>query len=167
VTLARQLAWWTMVVMLAAATCGAVALGGWQILIKSQSLPANQVAAREAAMKAASDGSVAVLSYSPDHLQEDFSAAESKLTGDFLNYYKQFTSQVVAPAAQQKQVTTTAKVEKAGVESLTSTSAAVLIFVNQSTTTKEKPEPTAINSAVRVGLTRVSGKWLINRFDPV
>src|ERR1700744_920685 len=131
--LARQLAWWTMVVMLAAATCGAVALGGWQILIKSQPLPANQVAAREAAMKAASDGSVAVLSYSPDHLQEDFSAAESKLTGDFLNYYKQFTSQVVAPAAQQKQVTTTAKVEKAGVESLTSTSAAVLIFVNQST----------------------------------
>ena len=45
----------------------------------------------KAAIDAARDGTVALLSYKPDTLNQDFAAAKSHLTGDFLNYYDQFT----------------------------------------------------------------------------
>src|SRR5262249_34218698 len=70
-------------------------------------------AAAKAAISAASDGAVAVLSYSPDTLDRDFSSAKSHLTGDFLSYYDQFTQQIVAPAAKQKSLKTTAVVLRA------------------------------------------------------
>jgi Mce-associated membrane protein len=100
-------------------------------------------------------------------LDQDFAAAEAMLTGDFLTYYKQFTSETVRPAAEQKRVITTASVVGAGVESLTSQQAAILAFVNQTTTSQDKPAPTTASSSVRVGLAKVNGIWLINRFDPL
>jgi Mce-associated membrane protein len=110
---------------------------------------------------------VAVLSYSPDTLEHDFSAAEAHLTGEFLTYYRQFTSQVVTPAVRDKHITQTATVVRAGVESLTSQKAAILVFVNQTTTSQEKPSPATTASSVRVGLAKVNGAWLIERLDPV
>jgi hypothetical protein len=55
----------------------------------------------------------------------------------------------------------------AGVESLTGRQAAILVFVNQTTTSQDKPSPTTASSSVRVGLAKVNGTWLINRFDPL
>jgi Mce-associated membrane protein len=52
-------------------------------------------------------------------------------------------------------------------ESLTSKQAATLVFVNQTTTSLDKPSPTTASSSVRVGLAKVDGNWLINRFDPL
>lgn len=63
-----------------------------------------------AVVNAASDGTVALLSYSPDSLDKDFATAKSHLSGDFLSYYNQFTEQIVAPAAKQKSLKTTARV---------------------------------------------------------
>jgi Mce-associated membrane protein len=163
----RRTAWWVLVIALTAATLAAASLGGWQMLVKSRQLPADQTAVRQAATQAASNGTVAILSYSPDSLDRDFSAAEAMLTGDFLTYYKQFTSQIVGPAARQKRVATTATVVRAGVESLTSDKAAILVFVNQTTTSQDKLQPTTTPSSVRVGLAKVNGAWLINKFDPV
>ena len=48
---------------------------------------------------------MAVLSYSYDHLHRDFANAKSRLTGDFLAYYDKFAEDVVAPTAQQGQLT--------------------------------------------------------------
>ena len=165
-TRGRRFAWWVLVVTLAAATLGAAALGGWQLIVKSRPLPADQVVDRQAAMSAASDGTVAILSYSPNTLQQDFSAAEAMLTGDFRNYYKQFTTQIVTPSVQQKRISSKAVVLRAGVETLTSDGAGILLFVNQ-TTTQENQAPTLTTSSVRVTLSKVSGKWLISRFDPL
>jgi Mce-associated membrane protein len=165
----RRMAWWALVIALAAATVGAAAVGGWQMQVKSRQLPpvADQAADQKAATQAASDGTVRVLSYSPDSLDRDFSAAEAMLTGDFLTYYKQFTSEVVRPAAQQKRVKTTATVVRAGVQALNSQNASILLFVNQTTTSQDKPSPTPTSSSVLVGLTKVNGTWLINSFNPV
>src|SRR6185312_13110995 len=55
-----------------------------------------------AVINSASEGTVAILSYSPESLDKDFAAAKSHLSGDFLSYYNQFTEQIVAPAAKQK-----------------------------------------------------------------
>jgi Mce-associated membrane protein len=43
----------------------------------------------------------------------------------------------------------------------------VLVFINQTTTTSDKPDPSMTSSSVKVSLTHVDGKWLISSFDPV
>jgi Mce-associated membrane protein len=120
-----------------------------------------------AAVNAASDGTVALLSYSPESLDKDFAAAKSHLSGDFLSYYNQFTEQIVAPAAKQKSLKTTARVIGAAVSELHPGTAVVLVFVDQSTTSKDRPDPSESASSVLVSMTRVNGNWLITKFDPI
>jgi len=124
-------------------------------------------AAANVALDAAKNGTVALLSYSPDTLDKDFAAAKSNLTGDFLSYYTQFTEQIVTPAAKEKQVKTTASVVRAAVSEIHPDSALVLVFINQVTTSKENPDGAFAASSVKVGLTKTDGRWLISAFDPV
>ena len=154
-------------VVLALALVAAGLLAGW--LYFTQYRPDTQTnnAVAESVVNAARDGTVALLSYKPDTLNQDFAAAKSHLTGDFLNYYDQFTKQVVTPAAQSKAVTTTAQVVGAAASELEPDKAVVLIFDNQVTTSKERPDPSMASSSVKVSLTKVHGQWLIAKFDPV
>lgn len=120
-----------------------------------------------AAVSAASDGTAALLSYSSETLDQDFATAKSHLGGGFLSYYDEFTQRIVAPAAKQKSLKTTAHVMHAAVAELHPDSAVVLVFVDQNTTSKDKPDPSSAASNVLVTLTKVNGKWLITKFDPV
>jgi Mce-associated membrane protein len=142
-------------------------LTGWVYF--SQYRPDTQTddAVEQSAVKAARDGTVALLSYKPDTLKQDFDAARSRLSGDFLNYYDQFSKQVITPAAESKGVTTAAQVVGAAATELHPNSAVVLIFVNQATTSKERPDPTMASSSVLVSLAKQHGDWLITKFDPV
>lgn len=118
------------------------------------------------AIQAASDGAVAVLSYSHDHLNRDFDNAKSHLSGDFLAYYRKFSDDVVGPTAQQGQLTATAKVIRAAVSELHRDWAVVLVFVDQTTSSPQKKDPEKTQSAVLVTLKKVDGSWLIAKFDP-
>lgn len=118
------------------------------------------------AIQAASDGAVAALSYSYNHLNRDFENAKSHLTGDFLAYYARFTDKVVAPTAEKGQLTATAKVIRAAVSELHPDSAIVLVFVDQTTASAQKKDPETTRSAVLVTLTKVNNSWLIAKFDP-
>jgi Mce-associated membrane protein len=118
-------------------------------------------------LRAATDGTVALLSYSPDTLDKDFASAKSHLSGDFLSYYDEFTQQIVAPAAKQKSLKTTAHVMHAAVSELHPDNAVVLVQVDQNTTSKDSPDPTMAASSVLVSMTRVNGTWLITKFSPV
>lgn len=124
-------------------------------------------AAEQVALDAAKTGTVALLSYSPESLDQDFANAKSKLTGDFLSYYTQFTEQIVTPAAREKSVKTAASVVRAAVSEMAPDSAEVLVFINQTTTSKENPDGAFAASSVKVGLTKIDGNWLIESFDPV
>ena len=124
-------------------------------------------AAAHTAIQAASDGTVALLSYSPDSLDRDFSDAKAHLTGDFLSYYNHFTEQIVAPAAKQKGVTTRAVVVQSALSELNPDMAVVLLFINQTTTSTDRPEPALTSSSVLVSLSKVNGAWLISKFDAV
>jgi Mce-associated membrane protein len=117
--------------------------------------------------KAASDGTVALMSYAPETLDSDFAAARSHLSGGFLDYYNHFTETVVAPAAKQKALKTTARVKGVAVSTLGPDSAVVLVLVDQSTTSKDSPEPSTAASSVLVHMVRVNRDWLINKFEPV
>ena len=154
-------------VVLALALIGAGLLAGW--LYFTQYRPDEQTddAVAQSAVNAARDGTVAILSYKPDTLTQDFAAARSHLTGDFLNYYDKFTKDVVTPAAQSKGVTTTAQVAGAAVSQLNPDNAVVLVFINQATTSKERPDPGMASSSANVSLVKVHGDWLITKFDPV
>jgi Mce-associated membrane protein len=143
------------------------ALATWLYVVQYQPDEQTDTAAAQTAINAARDGTVALLSYKPDTLNQDFAAAKSHLTGDFLNYYDQFTKQIVTPAAREKAVTTIAQVVGAAASELHPNSAVVLIFVNQATTSKERPDPAMASSSVLVSLTKVHGTWLITKFDPV
>ena len=98
-------------------------------------------AAAQRAIQAASDGTVAALSYSSESMDRDFAKARSHLTGDFLAYYDKFTKEIVIPTVQQKHLVQTAAVVRAAVSELGPDSAVVLVFLNETTTGKDKPQP--------------------------
>lgn len=123
--------------------------------------------ARQVVVSSASDGTTALLSYSSDTLEQDFANAKSHLAGDFLNYYNDFTQQIVAPAAKQRSLKTTAHVTGTAVTELHPDSAVVLIFVDQTTTVKDNPQPSLALSSVLVHMNRINGTWLITKFNPV
>ena len=143
------------------------ALATWLYVVQYRPDEQTDTAAAQTAINAARDGTVALLSYKPDTLNQDFAAAKSHLTGDFLNYYDQFTKEIVTPAAKEKALTTTAQVVGAAATELQPNSAVVLLFVNQATTSKEQPDPAMASSSVLVSLTKVHGTWLITKFQPV
>lgn len=155
------------VVLLAVALVASAGLAAWLYFKQYRPDEETNAAASAVALDAAKNGTVSLLSYSPDKLDTDFATAKSHLTGDFLSYYTQFTEQVVTPAAKQKSVKTSATVVRAAVSDMHPDSAVILVFINQVTTSKENPDGAFAASAVKVGLKKISDAWLISSFDPV
>jgi Mce-associated membrane protein len=154
-------------ILVAATAVAAVALAACLFVLQYR--PDRQIddAAARRAIQAASDGAVATLSYSTESMDQDFARARSHLTGDFLAYYDKFTKEFVLPAVQQKHLTQTAAVVRAAVSELEPNSAVVLVFLNETTISRDKPQPLMTPSSVRVTLTKVGGAWLISKLDPV
>jgi Mce-associated membrane protein len=142
-------------------------LAGWVYFSQYRPDRRTDNAVESSAVNAARDGTVALLSYKPDTLNQDLEAAKSHLSGDFRNYYDEFTKQVISPAAQSKGVRTTAQVVGAAATELHANSAVVLVFVNQVTASNERPDPSMASSSVLVSLAKEHGNWLITKFDPV
>ena len=124
-------------------------------------------AARGQVTDAAREGTVALLSYAPETLDKDLADAKSHLTGEFLTYYGQFTEKFVAPASRQRGIKTEASVIRAAVSDMRPERAVVLAFVNQVTTSKERPDPSLATSSVLVTLVKSNGRWLISEFNPI
>src|ERR1700761_5820 len=122
--------------------------------------------ARTESVRAATDSTIALLSYKPDTVGKDLDAARGRLTGTFLNAYTSLTHDVVIPGAKQKQISAVATVPAAASTSATGNHAVVLLFVNQ-TVIIGQDAPTNTASSVRVTLDKVGGRWLISQFDPV
>jgi Mce-associated membrane protein len=118
------------------------------------------------AVRAATDGTTALLSYRPDTVQKDLETAQSRLTGAFLEPYRTLTQDVVIPGAKEKQISAVATVPAAAATAATDHHAVVLLFVNQTVTVAQDP-PTNTASTVRVTLDKVDDRWLISGFDPV
>lgn len=154
-------------IALTVALIAAAGLTAWMFFSVYKPDRATDAEAMQSAIQAASDGTVALLSYSPDSLDQDFATAKSKLTGSFLSYYTQFTEQIVAPAAKQKAVKTQAAVVRAAVSEISPDKAVVLVFINQTTQSKDRPDASFVNSSVRVTMQKIDGGWLISSFDPV
>lgn len=136
-----------------------VAVLRWQAVSLSEATEAG-------ALKAASDGAIAILSYQPSTVEQELSAAQDLLTGSFRGEYAKLTRDVVIPGAKQKQVSAVTTVPAAAPVSVNANHAVVLVFVNQ-TIIVGNGAPNSSNSSVRVKLDRVGDRWLISAFDPI
>jgi Mce-associated membrane protein len=123
-------------------------------------------AAAEQSIRAASDSTIAILSYKPETVDRDLKAAADRLAEPFRQQYTQLVNDVVAPGAKQQHITAVATVPAAASVLATGKHAVVLVFVDQ-TTTIGNDAPTQSTSSVRVSLEKVDGRWLISQFDPV
>jgi Mce-associated membrane protein len=124
-------------------------------------------ASQQQVIAAAREGTEAVLSYSSENLDKSLSDAKSHLTGEFLDHYSKFTEDVVRPAVTQKGVKTEANVARAAVSEMHPGQAQVLVFVNQVTTSKDRPSPALATSTVMVTMVKSGGRWLISEFTPI
>ena len=122
--------------------------------------------AAEASVRAASESTIAILSYKPETVDRDLKAAAERLTAGFRQQYTQLVNDVVAPGAKQQHIAAVATVPAAASVSATGKHAVALVFVDQ-TTTIGNDAPTQTTSSVRVSLEKVDGRWLISQFDPV
>jgi Mce-associated membrane protein len=125
----------------------------------------SQRAAAES-VTAAADTAAAILSYRPDSVDKELSAARDRLTGSFLESYTTLVNDVVIPGAKQKKITAVAQVPAAASVSATPSHAVVLVFVNQATTIGNDPT-TNTASSVRVTLDKIGERWLVSGFDPI
>ncbi|WP_349816894.1 hypothetical protein [Mycobacterium antarcticum] len=122
--------------------------------------------ARAESVRAATEGTISLLSYTPDEVERQLNDARGLLTGEFLESYTSLINQVVIPGAKQQQISATATVPKAGSVSADADEAVVLVFVNQAVTVGAAA-PTSSASSVQVTLVKTGGKWLISEFTPV
>jgi Mce-associated membrane protein len=122
--------------------------------------------AAEESVKAATDSTIAILSYRPDTVDRELTGAAGRLTGGFRQQYTQLVTDVVAPGAKQQHISAVATVPAAASVSATENHAVVLVFIDQ-TTTIGTDAPTQTTSSVRITLERVHDRWLISQFDPV
>ncbi|MGV0813373.1 twin-arginine translocation pathway signal [Mycolicibacterium boenickei] len=149
--------------MLVVLSLGALAFVGLRYALPERSTNDGAV---QSALTAATEGTTAMLSYTPTTVANDIKTAKAHMTGEFLTYYEEFTGQFVEPAAKMQQVNNKATVVRAAVSEISSDKAKVLVFINQESTSKDKPQPKTTTSSVLVTLSKVDDKWLISSFDP-
>lgn len=158
---------WTRVVAFAVlpAVALGLALGAGYLKWRDNTVRDGEIAA-VSSVQAAKDSTIALLSYTPDKVDQQLGDARNLLTGEFRDSYTSLTNDVVIPGAKQKQISAVATVPAAASVSATPQKAEVLVFVNQ-TVTVGADAPTDTNSSVRVTLEKVGDRWLISAFDPV
>lgn len=122
--------------------------------------------ARDQSVQAAKDSTIALLSYKPDTVEQQLTAARDRLTGEFRDEYTDLTNNVVIPGAKEKQISAVASVPGAASVSADPGRAVVLLFVNQTVTVGDGV-PTDTASSVRVTLVKEDERWLISEFEPV
>jgi Mce-associated membrane protein len=142
-----------------------LAIGAGYLKWADNSVRDDQTASIDA-MQAAKDSTIAMLSYKPDTVEQQLTAARDLLTSDFRDQYTSLTNDVVIPGAKQKQISAVATVPAMASVSANPRHAVVLVFVNQ-TVIVGQDAPTDSASSVRVTLDKVGDRWLIAKFDPV
>lgn len=115
---------------------------------------------RTSAVAAAKAYAHDVATYSYLHLHRDFGRVESESTPSFRRSFIR-SSDGLAKVLVQYKATASAKVLAAGVASISSTKAVVLLFVNQSVANSAQKGVSTDNSRIEVTLSRSDGRWLL------
>lgn len=120
---------------------------------------------REEALSAAKTRLPALLSYQSSRLDDDLTRAIEQTTGSFRDDYSTVLTDVVAPTAKERGISTQAEVTAAGVLTATDDNVTVLVFLTQTTTTQGQP-PTVSGSRVEVSMKPDGADWKIAGLQP-
>lgn len=134
----------------------AIALIVSQVQQSQDSLSPDRTSAVVAAKAYAHD----VATYSYLHLRRDFGRVESESTPSFRRSFIR-SSDSLAKVLVQYKATASAKVLAAGVSSISSTKAVVLLFVNQSVANSTQQGVSTDDSRIEVTLERSGDRWLL------
>lgn len=148
-----------LAIVLLAATVGWLWYGHHQDQLTEQ--------ARTEALAAASKQAVAMLAYDFKDVDSQLASAAEGLTGSFRDDYNKLVLEAIAPGAKERQLNVQVTVQAASVISADADDAAVLLYLNQTTTSSDVPDARTSGSRVRVDLEEVDGRWLVNRLTPV
>jgi Mce-associated membrane protein len=123
-------------------------------------------AAQVQAVQAATENTIAILSYQPDNVDKQLNGARDRLAEPFKDQYTKLISDVVIPGSKQKKISAVATVPAAAPMSATTNHAVVLVFIDQSIVIGTDA-PTTTSSTVRVTLDKDGDRWLTSQFEPV
>jgi Mce-associated membrane protein len=115
--------------------------------------------------RTARQSAIALLTYEYGTVERSLNEAKDLTTGSFRTSYTAFVDEVLIPTAKDKRMSVATEVPAVGVAEADESSAMVLLFINQTTTTGgAAPNETA--SSVRMHMVDVDGEWLVDEFHP-
>ena len=119
---------------------------------------------RASALNAATAYTVAFATYSYQHLAQDFAVTESHAVEPFLSQYRKETAGIRADLVKLKSIST-GRVLSAGVASITSTSAVVDLFLDQTIVNSASAKPRVESQRVQMTLSRsgAGSPWQISK----
>jgi Mce-associated membrane protein len=117
-------------------------------------------AERSSAITAAKSDAVDVATYNYKTLSADFGRVEAESTPQFRGSFEK-SSAALAKVLTQYKASATAVALDAGVASISSSQAVVLVFINQTVNNTTQKNTSADESRVKVTLQRSGGKWLL------
>lgn len=120
-----------------------------------------------AATAAAREAVPTVLSYSYATLDDYPAKATAETTGRFKSELSALITSRVVPAATQKQIVTRTTVQATSTVRAEPDSVVLLLFVNQTTRTKDSASPRIEGARLRVTMQHVDDSWLISELKPV
>lgn len=152
-----------IVVLLVLLVIAAGILAGWKA---SQAADAKATQADRAAATAAAKTEVPqILSYSYKTLSQDLAKGAADTTGQFKGEFNLEAQQIIEPQVPKQQVVTKAQAAAAAPVDSNGDQVTVLVFVDQSTTSKTQSKPQASQDELRVTMQKVNGKWLVENYS--
>jgi Mce-associated membrane protein len=118
--------------------------------------------ARAAAVDAAKSFAVDFGSYDYQHLDSEFQEVAGRMTPDFAKSYLE-TSGKLKHTFEQYKTRVTARVQGFGVTSATSTSAVVVVFLDQTVHTSQSATARIDRNRLEIHLVRTDGTWLVSK----
>ncbi len=123
--------------------------------------------AGKAAMKTARTSVPAILSYTDSGLSGQLAASRRLMTPDYAKRYEAMVKARVLPHAQKYGVANQVGVVSLGTVRSSTKSAVILVFANQTTRTKEKPEGLTQGTRLEVTLRLSDDRWLVDDMKPL
>lgn len=137
----------------------AVGFLGWQLWQERQITQAG-----EQARQAATDYAQVLTSIDSDKVDENFDAVLDGATGEFKDMYSQSSSQLRQLLIDNKASAHGVVLESA-VQSATKDKAVVLLFVDQSVSNTNVPDPRIDRSRIKMTMEYVDGRWRASKVE--
>ncbi|MCL2581355.1 MAG: hypothetical protein FWE35_02745 [Streptosporangiales bacterium] len=152
-----------VVVVLALLVIASGVVAGWKA---SQEANAKAVQAdRQAAAAAAKTEIPQILTYSYKSLSQDLAKGAADTTGQFKGQFSMEAQQIIEPQVPKEQIATRAQAPVAVPIDSSGNQVTVLVFLDQSTTSKAQPKAQVSQNELRVTMQKTGGKWLVEEYQ--